>query len=55
LDRTDRLGLQIVRTLVDAELGAALDISRRAPGQAGTEVSLRIPLNRTDRGSLASS
>lgn len=55
LDRTDRLGLQIVRTLVDAELGAALDISRRAPGQAGTEVSLRIPLNRSDRGSLASS
>lgn len=55
LDRTDRLGLQIVRTLVDAELGAALDISRRGSGQAGTEVSLRIPLNRTDRGSLAGS
>jgi two-component sensor histidine kinase len=55
LDRTDRLGLQIVRTLVDAELGAALDISRRGAGQAGTEVSLRIPLSRTDRGSLAGS
>jgi two-component sensor histidine kinase len=53
LDGTDRLGLQIVRTLVDAELGAGLALSPRADGQPGTAAILTIPLNRKDRGSLA--
>ncbi|MDQ2837549.1 MAG: PAS domain-containing sensor histidine kinase [Actinomycetota bacterium] len=54
LDGSDRLGLQIVRTLVDAELEASLDLARRGPAQAGTEVTLRIPLDRAGRGSAAS-
>ena len=51
LDNSDRLGLQIVRTLVEAELGATLDLSRRGPKQSGTAVTLRVPLNRRERDS----
>jgi two-component sensor histidine kinase len=53
LDGTDRLGLQIVRTLVDGELEASLEIQPRPDDDSGTEVSIRIPLSRKDRGSLA--
>jgi two-component sensor histidine kinase len=51
LDNSDRLGLQIVRTLVEAELGATLDLSGRGPEQAGTAVTLRVPVNRRERDS----
>ncbi|HEX8303828.1 MAG TPA: histidine kinase N-terminal domain-containing protein [Jatrophihabitans sp.] len=51
LDNSDRLGLQIVRTLVEAELDATLDLSRRGPEQPGTAVTLRIPLSRRERDS----
>lgn len=44
LDKPDRLGLQIVDTLVAAELGGTLD-TRSAPG-GGTDVVLHIPLGR---------
>jgi two-component sensor histidine kinase len=53
LDRTDRLGLQIVRTLVDAELDAVLELRKREDGKSGTAATVRIPLSRKDRGSLA--
>ncbi|MDQ1719521.1 MAG: two-component system, sensor histidine kinase PdtaS [Pseudonocardiales bacterium] len=53
LDRTDRLGLQIVRTLVDAELDAVLELTQREDGKSGTAATVRIPLSRKDRGSLA--
>jgi two-component sensor histidine kinase len=52
VDRTDRLGLQIVRTLVGAELDASLDFDRRGPDQLGTVVTIRVPLSRKGRGSL---
>jgi len=44
LERTDRLGLQIVRTLVDSELRGSLSLRRRERG--GTEAVLRVPLQR---------
>ncbi|HEY3001117.1 MAG TPA: histidine kinase N-terminal domain-containing protein [Kribbellaceae bacterium] len=44
LERTDRLGLQIVRTLVDSELRGSLSLRRADP--IGTEAVLRIPLQR---------
>ena len=44
LERTDRLGLQIVRTLVDSELRGSLSLRRRQP--TGTEAVLRVPLQR---------
>ncbi len=45
LERTSGLGLQIVRTLVDAELGGSIGMHRRGdPG--GTEVTIRVPLRR---------
>jgi two-component sensor histidine kinase len=50
LDNSDRLGLQIVRTLVEAELDATLDLSGRGPEQPGTAVTLRIPLIRREGG-----
>jgi two-component sensor histidine kinase/PAS domain-containing protein len=46
LERTERLGLQIVRTLVDSELRGSLSIRRRE--QVGTEAKLRIPLRYKD-------
>ena len=53
MDGTDRLGLQIVRTLVAAELDATLDFRAREKGQPGTVVTIGVPLSRKDRGSLA--
>lgn len=44
LEQSDRLGLQIVRTLVSAELDGVLEM-RTGPG-GGTEVVLRVPLGR---------
>ena len=42
LERTNRLGLQIVRTLVDSELRGSLSIRSKEP--RGTEAALRMPL-----------
>ena len=45
--KSDRLGLQIVNTLVSAELGGTVEFGRVAgdgPGGGGTEAVLRIPL-----------
>jgi two-component sensor histidine kinase len=53
MEKSDRLGLQIVRTLVEAELDASLELASRADGRPGTAASVRIPLSRKDRGSLA--
>jgi len=39
----DGLGLQIVRTLVDSELGGSLTMGRPADGRSGTEVVLMLP------------
>ena len=43
LERTDGLGLQIVRTLVESELRGSLSLRRRQP--RGTEAVLRVPLS----------
>ncbi|GAA3520446.1 sensor histidine kinase [Actinocatenispora rupis] len=45
LDRSDRLGLQIVRTLVTGELRGTIELRPRDPGP-GTEAVLSIPLTR---------
>ena len=42
LERTDRLGLQIVRTLVESELRGSLSLRNRR--ETGAEAALRIPL-----------
>ncbi|OBI71323.1 sensor histidine kinase, partial [Mycobacterium sp. E740] len=47
LEKADRLGLQIVRTLVSAELGGSLSMHEVAAG--GTDVVLRVPLGRQRR------
>jgi two-component sensor histidine kinase len=44
LDSTDRLGLQIVKTLATAELRGTLEVRPRTP--RGTEAVLRVPLTR---------
>ncbi|MCG5431590.1 sensor histidine kinase [Mycobacterium sp. MYCO198283] len=44
LEKADRLGLQIVRTLVSAELDGSLGMHDGPAG--GTEVTLRIPIGR---------
>jgi two-component sensor histidine kinase len=44
---SERLGLQIVRTLVSAELDASLD-TREVPG-GGTDMVLRVPIGRRAR------
>jgi two-component sensor histidine kinase len=44
LERSDRLGLQIVRTLVAAELNGSLGLHPGAEG--GTDAVLRVPLGR---------
>jgi len=49
VDNSDRLGLQIVRTLVEAELNASLELAGRGPSQPGTAVTLRVPVNRRER------
>ncbi|WP_197380576.1 sensor histidine kinase [Mycolicibacterium mengxianglii] len=47
LEKSDRLGLQIVRTLVSAELDGSLGM-HEAPG-GGTDVVLRVPIGRRTR------
>ena len=47
LDKSDSLGLQIVRTLVSAELDGTLGM-REAPAR-GTDVVLRVPIGRRAR------
>jgi two-component system, sensor histidine kinase PdtaS len=47
IEQSDRLGLQIVRTLVSAELDASLQM-RDAP-DGGTDVVLRVPMGRRPR------
>jgi two-component system, sensor histidine kinase PdtaS len=47
LEKSDSLGLQIVRTLVSAELDGSLGM-REAPGR-GTDVELRVPIGRRAR------
>lgn len=49
LEKSDRLGLQIVRTLVSAELDGSLGV-HEAPG-GGTDAVLRVPLGRQRRPS----
>jgi two-component sensor histidine kinase/PAS domain-containing protein len=44
LERSDRLGLQIVRTLVTAELGGSIGLHPATSG--GTDAVLRVPLGR---------
>ncbi|MCE9516639.1 MAG: ATPase, partial [Mycobacterium sp.] len=45
VEKSERLGLQIVNTLVSAELDGSL-VMRAAPG-GGTDVVLRVPIGRT--------
>ncbi|OAN36457.1 sensor histidine kinase [Mycolicibacterium iranicum] len=47
LEKSDRLGLQIVRTLVSAELDGSLGMHDGATG--GTDVILRVPIGRRVR------
>ncbi|HEX2284409.1 MAG TPA: histidine kinase N-terminal domain-containing protein [Mycobacterium sp.] len=47
LEKSDRLGLQIVRTLVSAELDGSLGMHEAPAG--GTDVVLRVPLGRRGR------
>jgi two-component sensor histidine kinase/PAS domain-containing protein len=47
LEKSDRLGLQIVRTLVSAELDGSLGLHDL--GDGGTEVVLRVPIGRRAR------
>jgi two-component sensor histidine kinase len=47
LEKSDRLGLQIVRTLVSAELDGSLDMHDAPSG--GTDVVLRVPIGRRVR------
>ena len=47
VEQSDRLGLQIVRTLVSAELDGSLEM-RDAP-EGGTDVVLRVPIGRRAR------
>ncbi|ULN49436.1 sensor histidine kinase [Mycolicibacterium goodii] len=48
LEKSDRLGLQIVRTLVTAELDGSLGMHDVPTG--GTDVVLRVPIGRRTRG-----
>jgi len=41
---SERLGLQIVRTLVSAELSGTIEIRRRTDGIGGTEALLVVPV-----------
>ncbi|MHA3023155.1 sensor histidine kinase [Mycobacterium sp. BMJ-28] len=50
LEKSDRLGLQIVRTLVSAELDGSLGMHDVATG--GTDVVLRVPIGRRSRFTL---
>ncbi|MGB0437733.1 MAG: ATPase, partial [Mycobacterium sp.] len=48
-EKSDSLGLQIVRTLVSAELDGSLGMHDLASG--GTAVMLRVPIGRRGRTS----
>src|SRR3954469_80658 len=48
-DRTDRLGLQIVRTLVSAELNGSVEFRPREGAQGGTRATVTMPLGRRVR------
>jgi two-component system, sensor histidine kinase PdtaS len=48
LDASTSLGLSIVRTLVESELGGSIDISARAGG--GTSVRLVVPWHAGETG-----
>jgi two-component system, sensor histidine kinase PdtaS len=50
LEKSDRLGLQIVRTLVSAELDGSLGMHDGTSG--GTDVRLRVPIGRRGRAAL---
>jgi two-component sensor histidine kinase len=45
-DASDRLGLQIVRTLVSAELGGSIELDERGDGQSGTTAVVTMPIAR---------
>jgi two-component system, sensor histidine kinase PdtaS len=47
LEKSDSLGLQIVRTLVSAELDGSLGM--REGSDRGTDVVLRVPIGRRAR------
>jgi two-component sensor histidine kinase len=47
LEGSDRLGLQIVRTLVSTEIDGSLTMNDAAGG--GTDVVLRVPIGRRVR------
>ncbi len=47
--RSDRLGLQIVRTLADADLHSAVEWKSRAGSSTGTMVSLRVKVTEAAR------
>ena len=47
LEKSDRLGLQIVRTLVSTELDGSLGMHGAPEG--GTDVVLRVPIGRRAR------
>jgi two-component system, sensor histidine kinase PdtaS len=47
VEKSDRLGLQIVRTLVSAELDGSLQMQNAPDG--GTDVVLRVPIGRRIR------
>ena len=50
-DRSDRLGLQIVRTLVSAELGGSLELRSRNDGTSGAQAQLTVSLTRPSASS----
>ena len=50
IEKSDRLGLQIVRTLVSAELDGSLDMHDAPDG--GTDVVLRVPIGRRVRAAI---
>jgi two-component system, sensor histidine kinase PdtaS len=44
---SDRLGLQIVRTLTSADLAASFELRPRENGVRGTEAVLSVPMHRS--------
>jgi two-component sensor histidine kinase len=49
-DKSDRLGLQIVRTLVSADLGGALELRSRNDGTSGAQAQVTVSLVRPPMG-----
>ena len=43
---SDRLGLQIVRTLISADLSGTIEVGSRPDGKAGTEAVVSVPIAR---------